>query len=485
MLARVGPVDSIDPAITYDPGSWQVLALTNDGLTGFKRVGGADGSRLVPDLATALPAPTDGGKSYSFQLRPGIRYSTGELVRPSDFRRTVERALLDTEGPGGTYLSVILGAKQCIKAPTHCDLSKGVVADDRGNVVTFHLTAPDPDFLYELALPFAFAVPPSTPTVIHRPVAATGPYEIASFDDTHIRLVRNPHFHEWSSAAQPAGYPNTILIRMTGTPDGHIAAVEHEKADIALDADAASPALRESLSTQHASRIERSPVPTTIYFFLDTRSKPFDDVRVRRALNYAVDRGKMLALAGGPDLGQITCQILPPNFESYRPYCPYTAAPSATGAWSAPDLAKARALVAASGTKGASVEVWGTHRLELAGGDYFVSVLKSLGYKARYHRVPHVPNVLEAAARPGKVQAGGMGWVADFASPSGFFVPALTCKAFVQGEPSSNSGGFCDPAIDREMTRARALQTRIRRTHRVSGRRSTVSSSTRPRGSPS
>ena len=76
-LDRAGqePSDSIDPALVADP--WDVLVLTNDGLTGFRRTGGSDGARLVPDLATALPTPTDGGRTYTFQLRPGIRYSTG------------------------------------------------------------------------------------------------------------------------------------------------------------------------------------------------------------------------------------------------------------------------------------------------------------------------------------------------------------------------------------------------------------------------
>jgi YVTN family beta-propeller protein len=153
VLDRAGEIDSIDPAVAYAPVAWQVLAMTNDGLVTFKRVGGSAGSRLVPDLATALPAATDGGKSYSFQLRRGITYSTGAPVRPEDFRRAAERALSNPESPGISYLAGIVGAKACIKEPKHCDLSKGIAADDRANVVTFHLTAPDPDFLYELASP--------------------------------------------------------------------------------------------------------------------------------------------------------------------------------------------------------------------------------------------------------------------------------------------------------------------------------------------
>jgi peptide/nickel transport system substrate-binding protein len=457
VAAAIGQFDSLDPAISYSPRSWQVLVLTNDGLTGFRRVGGPAGSRLVPDLATALPSPTDGGKTYSFQLRRGIRYSTGAPVRPEDFRRVVERGLLNSESPGTTYFAGIVGAQACLKSPKHCDLSRGVVTDDRANTVTFHLTAPDPDFLYELALPFAFAVPASTPLRAHEPVAATGPYEIASYSGGRLRLVRNPRFSQWSAAAQPGGYPNAITEQLTGTADAHVAAVARGRADLALDADIASPAVRRALTTQHASRVELSPTAGDFYFFLDTREKPFDDVRVRRALNYAVDRNKLLAAAGGPDLAVITCQILPPNFDAYRPYCPYTAGPSAAGTWTAPDLARAKALVAASGTKGMRVEVWAPH-FQAKEGALLVATLASLGYRARLHTTAHLGPEMQAAAE-GKVQAGASGWFADYAAPSGVFVPALGCREYTPGVPSSNPGGFCDPAIDREMARARALQT--------------------------
>jgi peptide/nickel transport system substrate-binding protein len=234
--------------------------------------------------------------------------------------------------------------------------------------------------------------------------------------------------------------------------------VEKGKADLALDAHLASPAVLGGLKTQHASRLELTPTAGTFYFVFNTRSKPFDDVRARRAVNYAVDRNRLLGLAG-PDVGQVTCQVLPPNFAAYRPYCPYTVAPGPAGTYSGPDLAKARALVAASGTKGEKVVVWGTTRLEPAGGDYLVSVLDELGYKASYHAVDHVGDVLAALSVGDKAQVGGSGWFADYASPSGFFIPALSCKEYTPGVESSNAGDFCDPRIDRQMARARALET--------------------------
>ena len=90
-----------------------------------------------------------------------------------------------------------------------------------------------------------------------------------------------------------------------------------------------------------------NPQPATIALFLNTRVAPFNRLDVRRALNYAADRAAAVQVAGGPDVAQATCQILPPYFPGYRPYCPYTAGATNQRRWTAPDLAKARALVAA------------------------------------------------------------------------------------------------------------------------------------------
>ena len=130
----------LDPALRADRAS----RLTNDGLTGFRRVGGSAGTRLVPDLAVSLPTPTDGGRSYTFQLRPGIRYSTGALVRPQDIRRAIERSL--GLNPGlAVFYGRIVGAQRCVRAPRKpCDLSAGIVTDAGSNTVTFHLTRSRP-----------------------------------------------------------------------------------------------------------------------------------------------------------------------------------------------------------------------------------------------------------------------------------------------------------------------------------------------------
>ncbi len=122
-----------DPAIVYYTWAWQMLSLTNDGLVGYRRVAGLAGDELVPDLATALPLPTDGGKTYMFRLRAGIRYSTGALVKPEDFRRAIERVfVINKQGNSSIppWYAGIVGASQCERSPGPCNLAQGIVADD-------------------------------------------------------------------------------------------------------------------------------------------------------------------------------------------------------------------------------------------------------------------------------------------------------------------------------------------------------------------
>jgi peptide/nickel transport system substrate-binding protein len=200
--------------------------------------------------------------------------------------------------------------------------------------------------------------------------------------------------------------------------------------------------------------------------FLNTRVPPFDDVRVRRALNYAVDRTIVVRALGGPDLAQPTCQFLPPGFPGYRPYCPYTVRPGPPETWSGPDLAKARRLVEESGTSGASVTVWIPSDIRLGSrareATFAVPLLRQLGYRARAKRLGGEHHGGNYYAKAGdsrqKAQAGVQSWGADYPAPWNFFF-LLSCRSFVANTGrNQNFSEFCDPRIERQITRARALQ---------------------------
>ena len=172
---------------------------------------------MVPDLASTLPEISTDRLTYRFPLRQGISYSTGEPVRPEDFRYAVERLFaMGAEAADG--FKKIDGAEACIAEPSTCDLSGSIVAD--AEAVTFHLVRPDPELPYKLALPVTYPVPVEIPAEDQglEPVPATGPYMIAEAGADGVELVRNPEFREWSGAAQPDGFVDAISWRFGQDP---------------------------------------------------------------------------------------------------------------------------------------------------------------------------------------------------------------------------------------------------------------------------
>jgi peptide/nickel transport system substrate-binding protein len=444
---------TIDPALQVDLLPLQSDDLTADGLVTYNHVPGPAGLQLVPDLAVNLPVPTDGGTTYTFRLRPGIRYSDGRLVRPADFRRSIER-LFRLRGPAHVSFTGLLGAGACARVDSgHCDLSKGIVTDERSRTIAFHLRAPDPDFLSNLANRPLPPVPPgaSMRAVRFTPLPATGPYKIAAASRREIRYVRNPFFREWSHAAQPDGTPDQIVMRFGLSPAQEVRAIEEGRADWSADPVPAN--LLPALKRRFPGRLHTFSIPTTDFFTLNTTLPPFDDIRVRRALNLAIDRRHIVRLYGGMEVATPTCQILPPGIPGYRRYCPYTRSAHAARGWSGPDFARAQRLVAASGTRGARVLVWGWTDFPTISPTvvkYVADVLRRLGYRAGVRLVPHAffdrrhANVLK------RVQLIPHGW-GD--TPYGFFATWFTCGA------GFNHGWFCDRRVARANLQARSLNS--------------------------
>jgi peptide/nickel transport system substrate-binding protein len=428
-------------------------------------VGGSGSAQLVPDLAVWLPSPTDGGTTYTFQLRRGIRFSNGELVRPEDFRRALKRDLVlgGNSNYGGPFANVVGGAA-CAAHSSHCDLSRGVVTNDTANTVTFHLVARNPEFLERLTLLDAVAVPAQTPLhdVGLHPLPSTGPYKWIDVSRYAVTLVRNPYFREWSHAARPDGYPNRIVFR------GHIAsdeagltAVERGSADYLYDG---VPQHRLSeVQTRYAGRLYITPTSGTTALILNTRAAPFTDVRVRRAINYAIDRAKVAQLLGQDS--QPACQILSVGLPGYRPYCPYTIGPNPRGAWQAPDLARAERLIAASGTRGTPITIWNLYPEGLGALDrYLVSLLDRLGYPTRVKDFSGAdPNAPVRFADSRTSAQGALYYIPlDLLYPSASQVlqANFACQSFAPSSPgNSNWSEFCDRRLDAQINSALAAES--------------------------
>jgi YVTN family beta-propeller protein len=449
-----------DSVHEYDIGT-PALAGVYDGLVAFRKAGGGRWDTLVPDLAVTLPRPAEGGTTYTFTLRRGIRYSSGALVRASDFRRGLQRQLSFGDVPA--YYEGILGAPACHRNPQRCDLSAGIVTDDAAGTVTFRLGQADPDFLYKLALLFAAPAPPGAAGHLmdRAPfLPGTGPYMISRYrPDSSLTLVRNPRFRQWSYAAQPPGYPDVIRFEQMAGPRQQEQAVEAGRADI-VDTTSFNGQPSRPLAVRYPTRVHSTPKLITTFLFLNTRQPPFTSLKARQALSYAIDRARIIQLLGldSPEATP-TCQVLPAGSPSYQPYCPYTAG-AKDGAWHGPDLATAVRLAHESGTTQVPVTVWNNQTdFGQPAGAYLAGLLRQLGYRATVRNVPQDQYHAAVHDSSRKIQLGLAGWEADIPIASDFFLPVLTCRSFDQNPASTaNVAGFCDPQADQLASEAQAAQ---------------------------
>ena len=449
-----------DPATEAYQDERQELSLTNDGLVTYRRAGGAAGVQVVPDLAVAMPTVSHGGRTYTFQLRRGISYSNGRPVQASDFRYSVERQFLpgvQNKGYAGGFqqemFSNLVGYDACARTPHTCHLAKAIQSDDQAGTVTINLSRPDPALPEKLATSFGDLLPPgSPPPGSGRPVPATGPYMIADTPKQNgFLMVRNPYFRQWSADAQPAGYPDQLRWSYVNDAGSELTAVEHGTADVMIDP---PPADRlGELRTQFAALAHPYPALSTNYLALNTHVAPFNHRAVRRAVNLAVDRGRVATLLGGSEFQAPTCQILPPGMLGYVPYCPYTANPSPSGAWSAPDVLRAQALARNSGTQGTHVTLSGcAGAIDVVPETrYLSSVLRLIGYPTSVH-IPNDCTSLYSRRADNRVQTVVVGWLPDYPSPIAFFDVLLTCNA------NTNLVEFCDHRLDGLVHHAEATQ---------------------------
>ena len=447
---------SLDPAVVYDVTSWNILSNTNDGLLGYRKVGGPDGATLIPDLASALPEISPDGLTYRFPLREGINYSTGDPVRPDDFRYAIERSVSLSEDAPAFYRS-IEGVRECSADPSSCDLSRSIVVDTAS--VTFHLLRPDPDLPFKLTLPFAFPVPAEVPVENqgYEPLPATGPYMIESATTRRVELVRNPEFKEWSGAVQPDGFVDAISWRFGEAPSAAFGRLN----DGGLDwmADPPDPDDLAALRAEHPDQVVLSPIPLVHYVGMDLRTPPFDDVRVRQAINLAIDRERVVALLGTSANWRPTCQILPPNFQGYEPFCPYTEDPK-SGVWSAPDLDRAKALIDEADARGARVTLSVSDNPQIDSDipasrvdvmRYVVDVMNDLGLRAQLEVVTDL-DVYAGGIFAGERQAYLFGWAPDYPRASNFIELLFRCRS------SFNFSGLCSQRIDSQIDEALRLE---------------------------
>jgi peptide/nickel transport system substrate-binding protein len=457
-LAAVSAAGTIDPMINYTAQYWQIYQMTYDGLVKFKQDGGTEGFKIVPDVAEAMPEITNDGKTLVFKIRKGIMFSNGKELKPADVVASFQR-IFKVKGPTiGSFYSGIVGADKCVTAPDTCTLEGGVTADDAAGTVTINLLAADSEIFDKLAVPHAVIVPADTPTkdAGTTPIPTTGPYYFESYNPNEALVMkRNPHFKQWSADASPDGYADEIIYKFGMTEEAVINAVENGQVDWMYDT---PPADRlPELGTKYAKQMHLDPLAAFWYAPMNTNLPPFDNVKARQALNYALDRDALVGLFGGEVLAQPTCQILPPDFPGHVDDCIYTKDPGES--WSEADLDKAKELVKESGTAGQKVTVISEdNAVSRAVGTYIQSLLTELGYDASLKAIS--PNIQFTYIQntSNNVQISISQWYMDYPAASNFLNVLLSCDSFHKGSDSSiNIAGYCNKDLDGQMKAAMKL----------------------------
>jgi peptide/nickel transport system substrate-binding protein len=427
-------IDFLDPGLSYTVEGWGIMWNVYLPLLGYKHANGPDGATLVPYLAQDMPTVTNGGKTYEITLRKGIKYSDGTDVKASDFKATIERDF-KVDSPGVGFFGNIVGADEYGKTKKG-DIS-GITADDATGKITINLNSPQGDFEYILATTFAAPVPPSTPAKDQSttPAPSTGPYMIKSYKpNKQAIVVRNPNFDASKFDGNvPAGNPDKMTIDIIGDDSVALQRVISGQDD--YDFHQIPPDRLSSVQQKYADQIKVYTPANTYYFFMNVRVPPFDNLKVRQAVNYAINREALIRVYGG--LGQPTEQVLPPTYPQYKKINMYPY-----------NLAKAKQLVAASGDKGMEVTVWNHDR----GSDpkataYLTDVLNKIGFKAKEKIVNSAVYWTTVGNQATKAQIGFADWFQDYPHPLDWFDVLLNGNRITQTH-NNNYANFDDSAVN-------------------------------------
>jgi peptide/nickel transport system substrate-binding protein/oligopeptide transport system substrate-binding protein len=426
---------TLDPTIGYDEFSYYVLHPLFDTLVDFSPTG----VDIVPRLARDWKV-LSGGLVYVFELRPGITFSDGAPITAAHFKFSLERALATAESPFAEFLADVVGAREVIEGKTTA--CAGIVAET-DHRLTIQLARVNPALLDILAMPFATPQRPEHVAAagdqLRRRPDATGPFELASWDEgNRIVLRRNPHYFEPERAHLDA------IVMLENIPrDTQFQMFERGELDVA--AKLAAPdylfVMTEPAWQPHVHRVAGM---NAFGSRMNVQIKPFDDRRVRQALNYALDKRHTARLLNGttvPSHG-----ILPPGMLGRDPeLAPYPH-----------DVAKARALLAQAGyPHGFDVEYLTTHDEEtekLAGS--LQSDLAEVGVRIHLSVTSLATWQTETGLRGGPALSYA-GWIADYPDPTNFFDPRFHSRSIRQAG-STNDSFYNNPELDALLDAARA-----------------------------
>jgi peptide/nickel transport system substrate-binding protein len=438
------PFDSIDPVLAGFPAPYLFLDATCASLLGYADARFPQGLHLVPEIATAFPTITDGGRTYGFTIRKGLRFSSGAPITARSFAYTIDRLLNPVMHSGlATDFRGIVGAQAVIEG--RATAASGVIA--RRGSLTIKLTKPDgafPSRVAELCV-----VPETTPIDSEGakpPVAAAGPYYISQYSpNERLVLERNPFYR-----GERPHHVARFVAEFGGDGPSTLERVDRGDLDYAfLQPADLSPRVDEFRRKYglDKSRFFGSPAMNLRVFVLNTSRPLFkNNVKLRQAVNFAVDR-KAILRERGPLSGYLTDQYLPPfapGFTNERIY-----------PLKGPDIRRAKGL-ARGHRRGGKVVIYVSNSApeSLPQGQVLAANLKRIGLHADVQAFPS-PVLFSKLRTPGEpFDIGWIGWI-NIAPPGDTILNWMfDGRTIVNAPDFGNFSYFDSPKYNRLLERA-------------------------------
>ncbi len=447
--------DSVDPGDTYYGYSWNFARNYGRSLTMFKVVPGSDSAELVPDLAEDLGVATDGGKTWTYKIRQGVKFEDGSEVKAADVAYGVARSFDREVLPNGPeYLAAGLdwpeGFTGVFKDPD-ADFSSAIETPDDYTII-FHLKQAYAGFDYFAMLPQTIPVPKAADTgaKYKEHVVSTGPYKFETYDaGKHYVLVRND---QWDQSTDPNRnpLPDTIDVQLNLAPDDVDNQIIAGDLHVDITGTGVQPgALNRVLSDPTLkARADNPEAPRTNYVSVIGTVKPLDNVECRRAVGWAVDKTGYQAAYGGEFAGgDIATSMLPPLIPGHEGIDPY-GTPDNKG-----DVAKAKEALAACGQPDgfSTVMAYRTERpKEKATAESFQQALAKAGITLTLKGYTEGDYFSQYVGNPKFAKDNGIGlatnsWQADWNDGFGFLSQIMDSRVI---RPGSSNLSVRDPEID-------------------------------------
>ena len=434
--------DYLDPALSYTAEGWTAMADVYIPLLTYKHANGEEGSEVVPGLAKEMPKISNGEKTYTLFLRPGLKYSDGRPVKASDFPFAVERMIKLNSGGSPFYIAAIEGAEKF--AETKQGPIPGIKTNDKTGEIVINLAKPRGTFTNELGLMFVAPLPQDTPIedLSGNPPPGTGPYMITdSQPGKGWEYKRNPYWAKANGKAMPE-YPEGVVddAKMTviRNDQTQVDDIEQGTFDWMQNPPPAS-RYAEVKEKFEGTQFRIEPTISTYYFWMNMEEPPFDDLKVRQAVNYAVDSAALERIYAGQIAG--THQILPPGMPGYEQFDLYPH-----------NMAKAKEMIKEANPSDMDITVWtDTESPNNEAGEYFNEVLKELGFNTTLKQInaDNYFTVIGNATTP-DLDAGWSDWFQDYPHPNDFFQPLLAGESILPTN-NGNFAKFDDPAVNEKI----------------------------------